>query len=106
MVGWEDVTGCAMSCGFLIAITGHKRFGHEKSTHLYHQVSGFARGKVLDMEEDVIETKRLQKMIEEVTIEKTNISMKKLTEVYKGKKDWFIPSNEALELGVIDEVIK
>jgi ATP-dependent Clp protease protease subunit len=30
------VTGCAMSCGFLIAIAGHKRFAYEKSTYLYH----------------------------------------------------------------------
>jgi ATP-dependent Clp protease protease subunit len=34
------VTGCAMSCGFLISIAGHKRFGFPKSTYLYHQVSG------------------------------------------------------------------
>ena len=24
------VTGCAMSCGFLISISGHKRFGYDK----------------------------------------------------------------------------
>lgn len=98
------VTGCAMSCGFLIAISGHKRFGYE--THLYHQVSGGVVGKVLDMEEDIEETKRLQTMVEEVTIEKTNISKKKLNEIYKGKKDWYISSSEALELGAIDEIIK
>ena len=45
------VTGCAMSCGFMILISGHKRFGYDMSTPLYHQVSTGFRGKVQDMEE-------------------------------------------------------
>jgi len=99
------VTGCAMSCGFLISIAGHKRFGFPKSTYLYHQVSGGVVGKAKDMEEDVIETLRLQKMLEDHTLEFTKISAKKLERVYKGKKDWFIDTDEALKLRIIDEVI-
>lgn len=100
------VTGCAMSCGFLISITGYKRFGYPKSTYLYHQVSGGAIGKAKDLEEDVIETLRLQKMIEEHTLEHTKITAKKLEKVYKGKKDWFIDTEEALKLKIIDEIIQ
>lgn len=99
------VTGCAMSCGFVISIAGHKRFGFPKSTYLYHQVSGGAIGKAKDLEEDVIETIRLQKMLEEHTIEYTKIAAKKLEKIYKGKKDWYIDTNEALKLKIIDEVI-
>lgn len=99
------VTGCAMSCGFLISISGHKRFGYPKSTYLYHQVSGGAIGTVKEMEEGVIETKRLQMMIEDITLENTKITEKKLEKIYKTKKDWFIDSQEALKLGVIDEII-
>ena len=43
-------------------------------------------------------------MIEEITLESTNISKKKLKEVYDGKVDWFINSKEAKELGVIDQI--
>ena len=99
------VTGCAMSCGFLISIAGHKRFGYQKSTYLYHQVSSVAFGKAKDLEEEVIETLRLQQMVEEHTLEHTKISPKKLEKVYKGKKDWFINTDEALKLKIIDEVI-
>lgn len=99
------VTGCAMSCGFLISISGQKRFGYPKSTYLYHQVSTGFHGKAKDMEEEWIETNRLQKMIEGVTLDNTNISKKKLKEVYDGKQDWFIDSKEAKELSVIDEII-
>jgi ATP-dependent Clp protease protease subunit len=99
------VTGCAMSCGFLIAIAGHKRFGFPKSTYLYHRVSSAAVGKAKDMEEDVIETRRLQKMLEEHTLEFTKITAKRLEKVYNGKEDWFIDTEEALKLKVIDEII-
>ena len=99
------VTGCAMSCGFLISIAGHKRFGYPKSTYLYHQVSSVAIGKAKDLEEEVIETMRLQKMIEEHTMECTKITAKKLESVYRGKQDWFIDSEEALKLKIIDEIL-
>jgi ATP-dependent Clp protease protease subunit len=100
------VTGCAMSCGFLISISGHKRFGYPRSTYLYHQVSSGAIGKVKEMEEEIIEAKRLQALIEDVTLSSTKITTKKLEKIYKAKKDWFMDSEEALKLNVIDEIIK
>jgi ATP-dependent Clp protease protease subunit len=99
------VTGCAMSCGFMMLISGHKRFAYKLSTPLYHQVSGGAVGKVKDMEEELFEAQRLQTMLEEITLEKTKISKKKLKEIYDGKKDWFMTAKEAKELGVVDEII-
>ena len=57
------------------------------------------------MEEDVIETMRLQKMLEDHTLEFTKITAKRLEKVYKGKKDWFIDTDEALKLRIIDEII-
>jgi ATP-dependent Clp protease protease subunit len=99
------VTGCAMSCGFMILISGHKRFGYRLSTPLYHQVTSGFWGKLEDMEIDVKETRRLQTIIEQETLEKTNITKKKLTEIRKTKTDWFMNAEEAKELGVIDEII-
>ena len=99
------VTGAAMSCGFMILISGHKRLGYSLSTPLYHQVSTGFWGKVQDMEDHLAETKRLQKKIEDITIEKTQISKKKLTEILKRKVDWYMSAEEALQLGVIDEIV-
>jgi len=99
------VTGCAMSCGFMILISGHKRFGYEMSTPLYHQVSTGFRGNVQDMEESLEETKRLQKKIEDITLKRTNIPKKKLTQVLKNKVDWYMTAEEALGLGVIDGIV-
>lgn len=99
------VTGCAMSCGFMMLISGHKRFAHKLSTPLYHQVSSGAFGTVKEMEESLEETKRLQKQLESIVKEKTNISNKKLKEILDTKKDWYMTSEEALSLGVVDEIL-
>lgn len=99
------VTGAAMSCGFLILINGHKRSAYQHATPLYHQVSSGFYGKVQDMEEKLEETKRLQSKIEEMTVRLTKISKKKLSEVLKNKKDWFMSAEEALNLGVIDSIV-
>jgi len=99
------VTGCAMSCGFLIAIHGHKRFAHKNATFMYHQVSSGTSGKVAEMQEDLTETLRLQEKIEAMALERTKIPAKKLKKNYKSKKDWFMNVNEALKYKIIDEVI-
>ena len=99
------VTGAAMSCGFMILICGHKRFGYSLSTPLYHQVSTGFHGKVKDMEESLEEAKRLQKKIEALTLKRTKITKTKLKEVLKNKVDWYMSAEEALDLGVIDEIL-
>lgn len=99
------VTGCAMSCGFMMLICGHKRFAHKLSTPLYHQVGSAAWGKLKDMEEDVEETRRLQKMLEDITLKQTSISAKRLKEVFEKKYDWHMSAQEALKLGVVDEIL-
>ena len=99
------VTGAAMSCGFMLLIHGHKRFAYKHATPLYHQVGSAAWGKLKDMEESLEETRRLQDIIEKLTLERTKITAKKLDKVYKTKKDWHMSAEEALKLGVVDEIV-
>jgi len=99
------VTGCAMSCGFLISIAGHKRFAYDQATFMYHQVSSGAIGKLKDMEEEVIEAKRLQKIIESHTLANTKLTEAELDKCYEQKKDWFFTAKQALKHGIIDEII-
>lgn len=99
------VTGAAMSCGFIMLISGHKRFAYEHATPLYHQVSSGVIGKIEDMEQSVEETKRLQNKLEEFTLRKTKISKDKLDQIRKEKRDWYMTSQEAKELSVVDEIL-
>lgn len=98
-------TGAAMSAGFVILISGHKRFAHKYSTPLYHQASSFVVGTLKDMEDDVEETKRLQKMLEQIVLEKTSIKKDRLKQVYVEKIDWFLSAEDALKYNVIDEIL-
>lgn len=99
------VTGCAMSCGFILLIAGHSRFAYPNSTPMYHQVSSGSWGKVKDLEENLVETKRLQKWLMEHTINNTTITKKTLKKNLKEKKDWYMTADEALELNVVDAII-
>jgi len=99
------VTGCAMSSGFMILISGNKRFAHRLSTVLYHQLSHDTWGKIGDTEIEVEETKRLQKIIEQEVVNKTKIKMEKLKEIKKTKTDWYISPEEALKLNIVDFII-
>ena len=85
---WTIVTGCAMSCGFMMLICGHRRFAHKLSTPLYHQVSSGGWGTLKELEANLEETKRLQKILEKITLEKTEISKARLKEVFEQKIDW------------------
>jgi ATP-dependent Clp protease protease subunit len=98
-------TGAAMSCGFIMLIHGHKRFCYEHGTPLYHQVSNDIYGKVEDIEQQLVETKRLQNKFEEMTIRKTKITKEKLDEIREKKIDWYMTAEEALKLNVVDEII-
>lgn len=99
------ITGCAMSCGFMLAIHGEHRSIHKYGTMMYHQVSSGVLGKVADMEEDLFEVKRLQKKIEEMTLSHTKINREKLDKVYKKKQDWYLDAKDALKWGCVDEIV-
>lgn len=100
------VTGCAMSCGFMLLISGHKRYAYEHSTLLYHPISDWVMGQIEAIRNELKETERLQSIFEEMVLERTKITKSKLKEVKTRKTDWYISSTEALKLNIIDKIIK
>lgn len=98
-------TGYVMSAAFMIFISGHKRFIGEHSTLLYHQLSSRAQGTYQDLIEEGEERDVLQTQIESFVNSHTNIKQSKLNSVRKNKIDWYIHADEAIELGIADEII-
>ena len=97
-------TGYAMSAGFMIFISGHKRFISRHARLMYHQISGGSYGTYQDMKESIEESELLHRHGEEYVASHTKIPMKKLVEIRERKKDWFIRADEAIRLGCADEV--
>lgn len=94
--------GKAYSAGFLILLAGHQRFAQKYSILMYHQGSAGIMGEVNRMVEYVEHWKFCQTLVEEYVLSKTKIKKKKLQEIFNGKQDWFIKTEEAKELGIID----
>lgn len=97
--------GKAMSCGFVLFLSGTNRYMYPYSTLMYHSVSSGTYGKVQEMKESLFETQRLNEMAKKYTIEKTNITKERLDEVDKCKEDWYINSEESLELGIATKIL-
>jgi ATP-dependent Clp protease protease subunit len=97
--------GKSMSCGQLLLMSGAKgkRFITPNSRVLVHQVSSGTWGKVSDMENDMAEKKRLQKMIEDMIRNDTKITKKQLKKLMS--VDSYIVAEDALKYGLVDHII-
>lgn len=72
---------------------------------LIHSVSSWLTGKIEDLKDDLKQTERLNDLINKLLAEHTKISISRLADKDKYKEDWWISAPEALELGIIDEII-
>lgn len=100
------VTGTAQSAGFAILICGHRRFAYPLSTVMFHQIiDDHLVEKARDIEENLNEIKRIQARLEEIVLDKTKISRKRLDDIYNKKIDWYLSAIEAIKFGVVDEII-
>ena len=102
-----DITcfGKIMSMGIIILLASKNRKAYRNTTFMIHEISSGAIGKLAELEESVDETKRLNKVLFDIIEKETKITKEKLEEVYIKKQDWFFTAEEALELGLITEII-
>jgi len=97
--------GYAMSGGFLIFVSCHKRLCQKYTTFLYHDIRSWIEGTVSTMEEELNEIKRLQRIVDNIVINTTNVSQETLDKYNNKKEDWYINAEDALKLGIVDEII-
>lgn len=97
--------GYAMSMGLAIFLAGSKRFAMPFSNFMYHEISTAAWGKNNEIERVTQENRRLQKMYDSLVTKNTKLEQKKLDGIKKKNLDWFFDSYEALENGVVHEIL-
>lgn len=95
--------GKALSAGFQILISGHKRYALKNSTALYHSGSGGTCGTYEQTEAQMQEYKRLVALMQNHCLSRTKIDQKTFNK-YK-TKDWYMSSEEQLQYGVVDTIL-
>jgi ATP-dependent Clp endopeptidase proteolytic subunit ClpP len=102
------VEGKAMSCGVILFSCGTEgyRYISDDATLMIHDVSSMAWGKNSEIQASAKETERLNDKIYDILAENSNKSKKwfhkKLNK--KGRADWFIEAEEAIDLGLADMI--
>lgn len=100
------IHGNAMSMGFAIATCGHYRYATKRTTFMYHECSWETKQEKMKFhEQELKEGKRLWKLYDNIIVENTEIPLKTLQSVRKEQKEWYINAEQALNLGIIDEIL-
>lgn len=98
-------TSHADSCGFLIFIDGHKRFITKHTKMCCHQFSCGMEGTYQDMKGIMANFDRLWMDLVEYICSQTKISKERLDEIKEKKIDWYIYSEDAIDLGVATNMV-
>jgi ATP-dependent Clp protease protease subunit len=100
----ETVTlGMAASMGGVLLQAGERRVAGRNAHILIHEVSSLNMGKVSEMEDELEFCKKLQTKILDILAERSTMSKAQIKRRWS-RKDWWIDSQEALDLGFIDEI--
>lgn len=100
--------GKIFSAGVPILAAGVK--GKRKiGKHAYimiHAISDELTGDLFQIEKKLAVTKKSQKMMEDLFVRETKMSAEFVSSLMKEGSDFYFSSQEALELGIVDEIIE
>jgi len=98
--------GKAMSAAQMLMVSGEKglRFITPNCRVLVHQVSSGTFGKVNEMDADIEECKRLQKLIEKLMTKYCKMTSREVHEMMQ--KETYLTAQQAAEYGMVDEVVE
>lgn len=92
----------ASMAGVLLQAGEHRWMGHQ-AWMMIHRAAFGAIGKTFEIEDEVAWIKRIEDRILDIFEKKSSLTRLKIKRNWD-RKDWWISSDEALELGLVDEV--
>lgn len=101
---WVFNMGVCASMMALIAMAGHRRFAMPKSRYLIHQGQAGVQGQTNQVFEVVDNMKKIEAEIKDYVLSHTKIDKRLYSR--KSKAEWYVNAEEALELGICDEIVK
>lgn len=106
--GWYFTTvvrGYAASMGGILLQAGDERVIGPESYILIHEVSTIALGKIGEIEDEVEWMKMIQERVLDIFASRSGGKVTKAALRRKwSRKDWWLDSDEALRLGIVDRV--
>lgn len=99
-------TGLVASAAFKIFIAGKKRFTYRHSRFLFHTTAGRCEGTQKDLEEDLVDYKRINNEIREYVKRRTNIPQNMIDDTIDNCKDLWFSAEEAIRYGIADVLLK
>lgn len=95
--------GMAASMAGILLQAGEVRTIGAESWLMIHEVSFGAGGKIGEVEDTTAWVKAVQKRVLNIFADRSKMTVKQLDTKWR-RKDWWIDSDEALSLGLVDEV--
>lgn len=97
--------GKAMSAGFYIFASGHKRFATALATFMYHDGSVGLQDTIYGLQHNLDHYRKLRDRYDNYMVSVTKLPKHIMDEKKKMKEDWYLFAEEALGYGLVDEII-
>lgn len=96
------IEGCAASAGTLMSVVGKKRYIQPSAMMLIHQLSSHMWGKMDEIEDELVNLRKLMDLIKGVYKEHTDVPDSELEEILKHDLWW--DTKKCLEMKLVDSV--
>lgn len=98
--------GHVMSAGTLIMQGASIRKSYKNTYYMIHGVSSWEFGTIAKLEESLEHTKQLQETYLGIMDEKTHLTKDDLKNRFQKSENWYFNAQDALGIGLIDEIIE